>query len=47
MENVLYERELTKRMRVAMEMYPDTNAVIVRRHGVYIWGESWQRAKSQ
>nr|CAB3222501.1 methylthioribulose-1-phosphate dehydratase-like [Phallusia mammillata] len=46
-ENVCHERELTNRMRRAMEMYPETNAVIVRRHGVYIWGSTWQAAKSQ
>ena len=46
-ENTLFECELTDRMKIAMENYPDSNAVLVRRHGVYIWGNTWQRAKSQ
>jgi len=41
------ERELTAALRQAMAAYPVTCAVLVRRHGVYIWGESWQQAKTQ
>ncbi|CBY43314.1 unnamed protein product, partial [Oikopleura dioica] len=26
---------------------PESNAVIVRRHGIYVWGATWQQAKSQ
>ena len=33
-------------MARAMEDYPDTCAVLVRRHGVYVWGDNWQKAKT-
>ncbi|KAH6942776.1 hypothetical protein HPB50_010247 [Hyalomma asiaticum] len=45
-ENTPFERDLKESMRSAMEQYPDTCAVLVRRHGVYVWGDSWQRAKT-
>lgn len=45
-ENTAEERDLTDRMKQAMIDYPDTNAILVRRHGVYVWGESWQKAKT-
>ena len=28
-----------------MRAYPRTFAVIVKNHGVYVWGKSWQQAK--
>ncbi|XP_029829416.2 uncharacterized protein LOC8029502 isoform X3 [Ixodes scapularis] len=45
-ENVPFERDLKASMKEAMERYPDTCAVLVRRHGVYVWGDTWERAKS-
>ena len=29
-----------------MNDYPETCAVLVRRHGIYVWGITWQSAKS-
>jgi len=44
-ENTAREHELADSMAQAMEQYPDTNAVLVRRHGVYVWGPTWERCK--
>ena len=46
-ENTPHERDLTASMREAMERYPQTTAVLVRSHGVYVWGKTWQHAKTQ
>ncbi|KAJ3206749.1 hypothetical protein HDU67_007963 [Dinochytrium kinnereticum] len=45
-ENTAEEEDLQERMAAAMKKYPTANAVLVRRHGVYVWGETWQKAKS-
>lgn len=45
--NTARECMLTESMRAAMLRYPDSPAVLVRRHGVYIWGDTWQQAKAQ
>ncbi|CEG78505.1 Putative Methylthioribulose-1-phosphate dehydratase [Rhizopus microsporus] len=45
-ENTPEEEDLTDRMAAAMREYPNTNAVLVRRHGVYVWGETWEKAKT-
>ncbi|KAJ3046443.1 Methylthioribulose-1-phosphate dehydratase [Rhizophlyctis rosea] len=45
-ENTAEEEDLRDRMKEAIEKYPNANAVLVRRHGVYVWGETWQKAKS-
>lgn len=46
-ENTARECELTDRLREAIEAYPTSNAVLVRRHGVYVWGDNWIHAKTQ
>jgi ribulose-5-phosphate 4-epimerase/fuculose-1-phosphate aldolase len=46
-ENTARECELTDRLRAAIKAYPLANAVLVRRHGVYVWGKTWVEAKTQ
>ncbi|GFN98751.1 methylthioribulose-1-phosphate dehydratase [Plakobranchus ocellatus] len=45
-ENTPFEEDLASALAQAMEDYPESCAVLVRRHGVYVWGESWQKCKT-
>ncbi|RDL36625.1 Methylthioribulose-1-phosphate dehydratase [Venustampulla echinocandica] len=46
-ENTPHEEDLTESLEQAMDKYPDTYAVLVRRHGIYVWGETVHKAKTQ
>lgn len=46
-ENTPHERDLADSLKQAILAYPKSNAVLVRRHGVYIWGDTWEKAKTQ
>ncbi|TDL22169.1 Methylthioribulose-1-phosphate dehydratase [Rickenella mellea] len=46
-ENTPNEEDLKDSMAEAMKKYPNAAAVLVRRHGIYVWGLDWQKAKTQ
>ncbi|RKF78735.1 Methylthioribulose-1-phosphate dehydratase [Golovinomyces cichoracearum] len=46
-ENTPFEEDLTDSLEAAMDEFPDTYAVLVRRHGLYVWGETVDKAKQQ
>ena len=46
-ENRPSEDLLADQMGEAMNKYPKCNAVLVRRHGLFVWGDSWEQAKTQ
>jgi methylthioribulose-1-phosphate dehydratase len=46
-ENTAHECDLADAMADAMRAFPKSQAVLVRRHGVYVWGADWARAKTQ
>jgi len=46
-ENTAHECDLADSMAEAIKAYPTANAVLVKRHGVYVWGEDWIQAKTQ
>ncbi|XP_051171240.1 probable methylthioribulose-1-phosphate dehydratase isoform X2 [Leptopilina boulardi] len=45
-ENTPFEEDLKDRLAEVIHQYPETCAVLVRRHGVYVWGDTWQQAKT-
>ena len=45
-ENTAHECDLADAMADAMRAFPRTFAVLVRRHGVYVWGRDWVQAKT-
>lgn len=40
-DNTPNEEDLKDSMAEAMEKYPDAAGILVRRHGVYVWGRFW------
>jgi len=46
-KNTEREAELTERLKAAIEANPKSYAILVENHGVYIWGDSWEHAKTQ
>jgi methylthioribulose-1-phosphate dehydratase len=45
-ENTAHEADLADAMAAAIEAHPKSHAVLVRRHGVYVWGADWVEAKT-
>jgi len=45
-DNTAHECDLADSMAQAIEQNPRAHAVLVRRHGVYIWGKDWVQAKT-
>ncbi|EGV61520.1 Methylthioribulose-1-phosphate dehydratase [Yamadazyma tenuis] len=44
-ENVPHEEDLVDDLEAAINNYPGATAVLVRRHGIYVWGENIWKAK--
>jgi methylthioribulose-1-phosphate dehydratase len=46
LENTAHERDLADALGAAIEAHPRASAVLVRRHGAYVWGADWRQAKT-
>jgi len=44
-ENTAFEHELSDCLGATIAKYPKAVAVLVRRHGMYVWGDTWEAAK--
>ncbi|MEE2786163.1 MAG: methylthioribulose 1-phosphate dehydratase [Myxococcota bacterium] len=45
--NTAHECDLTDSLSAAIDAWPASDAVLVERHGVYVWGADWRQAKTQ
>ncbi len=45
-ENTAHECDLADSLSDAIRAWPRAHAVLVRRHGVYVWGKDWIQAKT-
>lgn len=45
-ENTPFEKDLESSIAKTIRSYPETCAVLVRRHGIYVWGDNWKQAKT-
>ena len=45
-ENTPFEKDLEASLSKAIKDYPGTTCVLVRRHGLYVWGDTWAKAKT-
>lgn len=46
-DNTPHESELSDSLEQAIDAYPQAQGVLVRGHGVYVWGKDWIQAKTQ
>ncbi|GAB7347427.1 hypothetical protein MBLNU459_g4348t1 [Dothideomycetes sp. NU459] len=46
-ENTAHEEDLRDTLEGAIRKWPNTHAVLVRRHGLYVWGKDVAQAKTQ
>ena len=44
-ENRATEDGIAELLATAVAANPGVDAVIIRRHGLYVWGTTWQQAK--
>jgi len=45
--NTAHEEDLADSLKDAILKYPSANAILVARHGIYVWGPTWVKAKTQ
>jgi len=44
-QNTAHECDLADSLSAAITAYPRAHAVLVKRHGMYVWGKDWREAK--